>query len=133
MKMFRLALAAPIALLAACGSITATSDNSGYLYATLRGTVKRASGAAVPNAAVGVSCSGITADPFGFTVEANANGVFELSLNAAPSFPPLAGPSYICRVLTPFTGLAQAEKSVTVIVSGDRNARPVTNVELVVP
>lgn len=133
MKIFRVALAAPLALLAACGSITSTTDNSGYLYATLRGTVKRANGTAVANAAVGVSCVGTTNEPFGFTVEANASGVFELSLNAAPLFPPLAGPSYICRVLTPYTGVPQAEKSVTVVVGDNLNARPVTNVELVVP
>jgi hypothetical protein len=131
--MLRTLRLAPVILLAACGSVTGTTDNSGFLYATLRGTVKRASGAAVPNAAVGVSCVGSANEPFGFTVEANASGVFELSLNAAPLFAPLTGPSYICRVLTPYTGVAQAEKSVTVVVGGDRNARPVTNVELVVP
>ena len=132
-RSIRLLPLAAIAFFPACSSLTSTADNSGYLYATLRGTVTRASGATVPNAGVGVSCVGTTNDPIGFTVDANASGAFELALNVPTVFPPLTGPSYVCRVLTPYAGVSQAEKSITVVVGGDRNARPVTNVSLVLP
>jgi hypothetical protein len=119
--------------LAACGSLLTTVDGSGAHYGLLRGTVTRASGAPVANAAVGVSCVGTTNEPFGLTVDADASGKFETNVNAPSIFPPLDGPSYICRVLTPYTGTPLVEKSITVRVSTSVNARPVTDVALVVP
>lgn len=128
-----LATCAASLALTACLSVTGTSDNSGYFYATLRGTVTRASGATVPNAPIGVSCTGAANEPFGFTVDANASGAFELRLDAPAIFRPLDGPSYVCRVLTPVIGLPQAQRTVPVVVTSDRNARPVTTVPLVIP
>ena len=123
----------PLVLLAGCTSVTGTADNSGFLYATLRGTVTRANGTPVPNVEVGVSCVGASNDPFGFTTDATATGAFEVALNMPSIFSPLEGPSFVCRVLTPVMGLPLAERSVTVVVGSNRNARPVTTVSLVVP
>ncbi|MFN8883250.1 hypothetical protein [Gemmatimonas sp.] len=123
----------PLVLLAGCTSLTGTTDNSGFLYATLRGTVTRANGTPVPNVEVGVSCVGASNDPVGFTTDATATGAFEVALNMPSIFSPLEGPSFVCRVLTPVTGLPLAERSVTVVVGSNRNARPVTTVSLVVP
>ena len=123
----------PLVLLAGCTSLTGTTDNSGFLYATMRGTVTRANGTPVPNVEVGVSCVGANNDPFGFTTDATATGAFEVALNMPSIFSPLEGPSFVCRVLTPVTGLPLAERSVTVVVGSNRNARPVTTVSLVVP
>ncbi|MBY0491964.1 MAG: hypothetical protein K2R93_19135 [Gemmatimonadaceae bacterium] len=119
--------------LAACGSLLTTVDGSGAHYGLLRGTVTRASGGPVANAAVGVSCVGTTNEPFGLTVDADATGKFQTNVNAPSIFPPLSGPSYTCRVLTPYTGVPLAEKSITILVSTSANARPVTEVSLVVP
>ena len=128
-----LTLAVSATALAACGSLLTTVDGSGAHYAVLRGTVTRASGGPVANAAIGVSCVGTTNEPFGLTVDADATGKFETLVNAPSIFPPLPGPSYICRVLTPYTGVPLVEKSITVLVSTNSNARPVTVVALVVP
>ncbi len=71
--------------------------------------------------------------PVGFTTDANASGAFEVALNMPSIFSPLEGPSFVCRVLTPVIGLPLAERSITVVVGSNRNARPVTTVSLVVP
>ncbi len=120
------------AALASCTMLT-TTDGSGAHYGLLRGTVTRASGGVVPNAPVGVSCVGTTSEPFGLTVDADANGRFETNVNAPSLFPPLDGPSYVCRVLTPYVGTPAVEKSITILVSTNSNARPLTEVTLVVP
>lgn len=108
-------------------------DSGGYHYAAISGTVTRANGTVVPNAGVGFSCSGASNEPFGFTTEANSAGVYEAKLNAPSIFAPLDGPSYVCRVLTPYTGVTQAEKTLSIVVSTDEKSRPVTTVSLVVP
>jgi len=120
-------------LVTACGSLVDTKDTSGRHYAIVRGTVTRASGAPVANAQVGISCVGVASDPFGLTVDANANGAFETDLYAPSAFAPLPGPTYICRVLTPYTGIPHAQRSVTISVSPDFKTRPVNAVSLAVP
>jgi len=129
----RLLLLTPLALLAACGSILETRDTSGRHYAIIKGTVARANGTPVGNARIGVSCVGTSNEPFGLETTTNASGAFETDLYGPSFFAPLTGPSYICRVLTPVTGVPQAEKSVTVTVSPDFKSRPTTTVSLVVP
>ncbi len=63
----------------------------------------------------------------------NANGAFETDVYAPSAFAPLPGPTYICRVLTPYTGIPQAQRSVTISVSPDFKTRPVNAVSLAVP
>jgi hypothetical protein len=126
-------LLAPLAFLAACGSLLETADSSGRHYATIKGTVTRSNGTPVANARIGVSCVGTSSDPFGLETESNASGAFETDVYGPNFFAPLSGPSYICRVLTPVNGVPQAEKSVTVAVSPDFKSRPTTTVSLVVP
>lgn len=135
LRLFRAAGVATLAatLAAGCGSLLTTTDGSGAHYGILRGTVTRAGGAPVANAGVGVSCVGTTNEPFGLTVEADASGRFQTNVNAPSLFPPLPGPSYVCRVLTPYVGAPVAQKSISVTVSRDSRARPVTEVDLVVP
>lgn len=127
-----LSLGLAAALVASCSTLT-TADGSGAHYGLLRGTVTRASGGPVANAPVGVSCVGSTNEPFGLTVDADATGKFETNVNAPSLFPPLSGPSYVCRVLTPYVGVPSVEKSITLLVSTNSNARPLTEVALVVP
>lgn len=127
-----LSLGGAAAALASCMTVTGADSGGGY-YGLLRGTVTRASGAPVARAPIGVSCVGTTNEPFGLTVDADANGRFETNLNAPSIFPPLTGPSYVCRVLTPYEGVPQVEKSITLLVSGNSKARPLTEVSLVVP
>lgn len=107
------------------------SDVSGY--ALIRGTVLRAGGAPVPNADIGLSCVGSTPDAFGQTVVGDANGRFEIPIAAPAGFQPLEGNTRVCRVLTPITGVPQAEVTVTVRFSGTQSSRPLTEVALVVP
>jgi hypothetical protein len=126
-------LLTPLALLAACGSLLETTDSSGRHYATIKGTVSRSNGTPVANARIGVSCVGTTNEPFGLETESNASGAFETDLYGPSFFAPLTGPSYICRVLTPVTGVPQTEKSISVRVSPDFKTRPTTTVSLVVP
>jgi hypothetical protein len=115
-----------------CLNPTGASDGGGF-FAIIRGTVTRTGGAAVPNARVGVSCVGTSNEPFGFTGDADANGRFDVRVNASTFFAPLEGPSYVCRVLTPLVGLPQAEKSISVRVGTSQTNRPVTEVSLVTP
>jgi hypothetical protein len=75
----------------------------------------------------------VSAEPFGFTTDTDASGRFEVNVNALSYFAPLEGPSYVCRVLTPYTGVPQAEKSVSVRVSSSSTSRVVTDVSLVIP
>ncbi len=134
MTRFIQTLSAVVGALLLTSCLTNTGlDSGGYHYATISGTVTRANGTAVANAGVGFSCSGASNEPFGFTAEANSAGVYEAKLNAPSIFAPLTGPSYVCRVLTPYTGAVQAEKTLSIVVSPDEKARPVTMVSLVVP
>lgn len=127
-----LSLGGAAAALASCMTVT-TADGSGAFYGLLRGTVTRASGGPVANAPIGVSCVGTTNEPFGLTVDADANGRFETEVNAPSIFTPLTGPSYVCRVLTPYVGVPSVEKSITLLVSDNSKSRPLTEVALVVP
>lgn len=122
-----------VAVVTGCLSVTGTADNSGWRYSRLRGTVARANGTPVANAPIGISCVGASNEPFGYTAEADASGRFDAELNASDVFAPLEGGGYACRVLTPYVGLVQAEKTILVPFSANRNARPVTDVALVVP
>lgn len=124
---------APLLLLVACDSILTTSDTSGRHYATLRGTVTRTDGTPVANAPIGVSCVGTANEPFGLTTEANTSGAYQTDVFAPSFLAPLPGPTYQCRVLTPYTGSIQAEKSITLSVSTDFDARPTNTVNLTVP
>jgi hypothetical protein len=127
-----LVLALSALALAGCLALT-MSDTSGAFYGVIRGTVTRTGGAVVPKAPIGVSCVGSTNEPFGFTTDADADGKFEVNVNGLSYFAPLEGPAYVCRVLTPYTGVPQAEKSITVRVGSSRDNRPVTAVSLVTP
>jgi|APMI01.1.fsa_nt_gi hypothetical protein len=126
------ALVALSGALAGCTNLVGV-DNSGWMYARLRGTVTRQSGQPVANAAIGISCVGKTAEPFGFTADADASGKFDTELNASDYFAPLDGGTYVCRVLTPYTGTPLVEKSISVPFASSQASRPVTEVSLVVP
>jgi hypothetical protein len=117
--------------MSACLSVTDSSGGSQEYFARIRGTVTRADGASAARAGVGVSCMGSGEQPFGATGEADANGRFEVDLNIPPVFKPLEGPVYACRVLTPYLGLPQVEKTVVIPVA--TGTRPVSEVALVIP
>lgn len=118
-------------LSSACIGVTNPGDGNQQYFARIRGTVTRVDGASTARAGVGVSCIGSGEQPFGATTEADGNGRFELDLNIPVGFKPLEGLVYACRVLTPYLGLPQAEKTVTVQVGV--STRPITDVALIIP
>lgn len=123
----------PLALGASACLTPMGMDGGGEHYGRIRGTVTRATGTPVANAPIGVSCVGATNEPFGLTTDADAAGRFDVDVNAPSLFAPLPGPSYVCRVLTPYVGIPQVEKSIVLTVSATIQARPVTELALVVP
>ncbi|HEY0929773.1 MAG TPA: hypothetical protein VGE27_07615 [Gemmatimonas sp.] len=127
-----LALALAMPMFAGCMATTDVGNNNGVDYfARISGTVTRADGSPNARAQIGVSCVGSEEVPFGITGEADANGRFALDLNVPRGFRPLEGPLYACRVLTPYLGTPQAEKTVPIQVG--TSTRPVTEITLVIP
>ncbi|WP_337171512.1 hypothetical protein [Gemmatimonas aurantiaca] len=118
--------------LAGCLAVTDVGNNGGY-YARMRGSVTRADGTVVPRAPIGISCLGRDAVPFGYTTDTDANGRFDIDLAVSVDFVPLEGGFYLCRVLTPYTGPVQAEKTVPTAFSGSSSSPPTTEVALVIP
>ena len=118
--------------LVGCLAVTDIGNNGGY-YARMRGSVTRADGTPVPRAPIGISCLGRDAEPFAYTTDTDATGRFEVDLAVGVEFVPLEGGFYLCRVLTPYTGPVQAEKTVPTAFSGSSSSPPTTEVALDIP